>query len=162
MVQFTLEGLPPSSNHAYFDRIVRVKDRSIVKRVLATAGRSYKRKVQSRLIKNYPDVLAIMKPNIPLGIAYSLNSPSFLNSTWPKKAESRYKEFDGPNREKLLIDAIASAGGIDDSCFWQVIINKHQIHIDAQEETNVWIWNIEEESTIPYGLFQYFNGMQLY
>lgn len=46
------------------------------------------------------------------------------NKGWPKKAKRRYKKVDLHNRQKLLIDAVTDALGVDDSCIFRVELVK--------------------------------------
>lgn len=154
-----LIGLPPTTNNAYFDDVQflwspkKGKKVPIVKRVLKDEGKNYKIDVKAKLTQHYPGEMMIMKPNIPLGLAIRLDFPrdKLLNMSWPKKAKNRYKTLDASNRIKLLEDAIASAGGIDDSNF-QIVVTLKKAVEQPQGFTHIWVWNIDEDGWIPNGL----------
>ncbi len=61
-------------------------------------------------------------------IALSMLEEDVLNKTWLKsgktKAKSPYKKVDGPNKNKLLIDAVAEAIDLDDSLFFVASVVK--------------------------------------
>jgi len=61
-------------------------------------------------------------------IALDFEEADILNKTWLKggkgKAKSPYKKVDGPNRNKLLLDAVAEVLDIDDSLFFEVCVRK--------------------------------------
>lgn len=142
MISMTIPGLPPSTNNVYFDRQVATGKggKPVVKRILNDQGRKYKLTTSTYLLKNYSDMLKLLKPDIPLGLAIILDAPNLINKGWPKTAKSRYKKFDASNRIKLLEDAIAEACGIDDSNFVYVISGKRL----GDEQTHIWIWDIDE------------------
>ena len=154
MIFMQVPGLPPTTNHAYYDRVEVVKGKGrggkkfIVKRVLTTEGEKYKMETSNHLVKHYPGELRIMQPDIPLGLAILLDLPNLYNKGWPKSAKTRYKKLDVSNRVKLLEDAIAHAGGIDDCNFMTAAPSKRL----GAEQTSIWIWNVDEEGLIPYAL----------
>ena len=61
-------------------------------------------------------------------VALDFEEADILNKTWLKggkgKAKSPYKKVDGPNRNKLLLDAVAEVLDIDDSLFFGVCVRK--------------------------------------
>jgi hypothetical protein len=151
-----LMGLPPTTNNAYFDNVVykfsakKGKNVPIVNRVLTDEGDKYKTDVKAKLTQEYPGAMMVMRKDIPLGLAIRLDFPEakMLNLTWPKKAKTRYKKLDASNRVKLLEDAIATAGGVDDSQF-QIVITTKMATPGGQGFTHIWIWNIDEEGWVP-------------
>lgn len=153
MIFMQVPGLPPTTNHAYYDVVKVVAGRKgqkkyVVSRRLTDEGEAYKRGVSTYLSKNYSVEMQIMRPDEPLGLALLLDFPGMYNKGWPNKAKTRYKKLDVSNRVKLLEDAIVHAGGIDDSSFMIVIPAKRE----GPEQTSIWIWNIDEEGLIPHAL----------
>lgn len=63
-----------------------------------------------------------------------------------RKAKSPVKKVDGPNRHKLLQDALAAALSIDDSYTWDLTITKY-----VSEEPSVTL-RLEEVDPIAYGV----------
>jgi len=153
MIFIQLPGLPPSENHAYFDKVIPVSNKGgvkhIVKRILRPEGSKYKKEIGSYLVQKYPTELKIMQLNVPLGLAILLDM-DVLNKGWPKNAKTRYKKNDAANRIKILQDAIASAGGIDDSQLMTTIASKREGM--GKEATYIWLWNVDEEGFIARGL----------
>lgn len=144
----SLSGIPPSINHAYFDKVINRGGRFITNRILTTLGKKYKNGVQATIARELPQLsaLGVAKKDIALGVAYMFLSPTVLNKTWTEKAETRYKKFDVDNRLKLLTDAIAEAIKVDDSNFQVWIAAKRQ---HDTEETHIWLWSIEELGWFP-------------
>lgn len=153
MIFMQVPGLPPTTNHAYYD-VVKVipgkkgQKKYVVSRQLTDEGKAYKREVGTYLSKTYPLEMQIMRLNEPLGLAILLDLPGLYNKGWPNKAKTRYKKLDVSNRVKLLEDAIVHAGGIDDSGFMIVMPAKRE----GPEQTSIWIWNVDEEGLIPHAL----------
>lgn len=141
MIYMHVPGLPPSTNHAYFDLVTGKGKKKIVKRVLTTEGRAYKAKTTAYIVEHYPTLLNAFKPNTPYGYIVQLVFPDLLNKTWPEKAQTRYKRLDATNRAKLFEDALAEALSIDDSTFLSVRFDKKE----GPEATNIWLWNMDEE-----------------
>lgn len=133
MIDFVLKGIPPSTNHAYFN---------LPKggRKLTAAGEKFKTETMAFITKNLQGQIRSMKENHPYGLGIQVRMSIFDKR--PGKGQ-RYKKTDATNRIKLLEDAVAAAIGIDDSQFVTVIINK----VDAPEETTrVIVWDLIEES----------------
>ena len=145
MIHIHVPGLPPTTNHAYFDLVTGKGKKKIVKRVLTTEGRAYKAQTTAYIVEHYPTVLNMFKPNTPYGYIVQLCFPNLLNKTWPEEAKTRYKKLDVTNRSKLFEDALAEACAIDDSAFLTARYDK----APGEEATNIWLWNMEEE--YPYG-----------
>jgi Holliday junction resolvase RusA-like endonuclease len=153
MIFMQVPGLPLSVNHAYEDNVIvktgkKGRRKYIVNRKLSEEGDAYKQETSTYLSRYFPEEMQIMKPNVSLGMAILLDMPDIFNKGWPEKAKTRYKKLDVSNRVKLLEDAIAHAGGIDDSQFVNVMSAKRQ----GAEQTSIWIWNADEEGLIPYAL----------
>lgn len=136
MIHLKLPTLPPSTNTAYIT-VAR-------KRILTKEGRAYKAQTTAYIVKNFPTVLTIFKPDTAYGYIVQLSFPNLLNKGWPNEAQTRYKRLDATNRSKLLEDAMAEAFGIDDSVFLSTRFDK----IQGEEQTHIWVWNMEEEC--PY------------
>lgn len=152
MIFMQVLGIPLSTNHAYEDHVMVRKAQGgrkkyIVNRKLTEEGEAYKLDTSTYLSRHYPSELQIMRPDVPLGMAILLDM-NVLNKGWPKAAKTRYKRLDVTNRIKLLEDAVAHAGGIDDSGIFTAIARKRQ----GAEQTSIWIWNEDEEGPIPYAL----------
>jgi hypothetical protein len=120
------------------------KNRTI-KRVLTKEGKAYKAETTAYIVQNYPTALSYFKPNKPYGYIVQLCLPNLLNSTWPDKAQTRYKKTDATNRAKLFEDALAEACGIDDSTFLSTRYDK----APGGPTTKVWLWCMEEGGTSP-------------
>ena len=137
MIHLVLPGLPPSSNHAYFNAPGRG-------RVLTDAGRKYKTGVAVLLQQKYRKELMFLRPNVPYAVVTKFHVEQVETLGYPKKAKNRYKTLDGSNRLKLLEDVLATASGIDDSQFMQGLWVKVR---GMPEQTEVWFWNLEEEES---------------
>jgi len=59
----------------------------------------------------------------------------------PDKAKNRYKRVDLSNRVKLLEDSLVTVLGIDDSCFFTLLLRK----TEGEEATHIWVWNEGKE-----------------
>jgi Holliday junction resolvase RusA-like endonuclease len=98
-------------------------------RSLTKAAKAYKREVRdvvSRLIASTM-TRADFVPNVPYTCILSIYFDATEWKTYgqPRGAKTRYKKCDAGNRQKLVIDAIMSAIGIDDRhIFREVIIKK--------------------------------------
>jgi hypothetical protein len=137
MIRITLPELPPSSNHAYFDRPGGGRS-------LSTEGRRYKIATSTYLQRRYRDEMMFFRKNVPYFILALMYFSEVENKGYPKKAENRYKKLDGSNRVKLLEDALKDAGGVDDSQNLYFFLAKKQ---GVPERVELWIWNLETEET---------------
>lgn len=146
MIHIDIPTLPLSSNHAYFDVVVGRGKKRRTQRVLTDEGKKYKLETTTFIVSTYPQYLQMFKPNTAFGYIIRLHFPNLLNSTWPEKAESRYKKLDASNRVKLLEDAMAKAFGIDDKVFLSTRADK----VQGEPRTEIWVWNMEEED--PYSV----------
>jgi len=135
MIHFTLEGLPLSMNHAYFQ-----KGRQ---RILTTKGKAYKVEVKTTLAQKYPKVLSFFQPDKPYCLVFRFTLKQTVNTT--AKAKTRYKRVDVSNRIKLLEDALTDACGHDDSQHFRVLAWKEQAGPDEPEHVDVWAWSWEDE-----------------
>jgi len=144
MIYISIPGLPPSTNTAYIDIVIGKGRSRSIKRVLTKEGKAYKTKTTAYIVEHYPTLLTMFKPNTPYGYIVQLVFPNLLNKTWPAEAKTRYKKLDATNRSKLFEDAMAEAFGVDDSVFLTTRYDK----IQGEEQTNIWVWNMEEEA--PY------------
>lgn len=139
MIRLVVPWLPPSSNKAYFNL-------PSGGRGITTTGRKFKTLTTTHLAQKYPKQMMFWKPNKPYLIVMRFHFAALLNAGYPKKAQSRYKVFDGGNRTKLLEDCLKDAGGIDDSQTLTSIWQKEQAAATDQEHTIIWAWSLEEEA----------------
>lgn len=137
MIRLTVPGLPPSSNHAYFN--LRGGGRS-----LTAVGRAYLTSTKSHLQRLYRTEMMFFQKNVPYLVLAHFYFPEVENKGYPNKGETRYKKLDGNNRLKLLEDALKDAGGVDDSQTLGFFWLKKQ---GAPERVELWIWNLETETT---------------
>ena len=142
MIHLKLPLLPPSINELYTDVVFRKGKVLRSKRALSEEGRRFKRETLAYLVKNFQPQLQFFKKNVPYVVYYRFVTLELLNKSWPKSAENRYKRFDASNLIKVLEDVIVEAAGVDDSNFLTVVSEKRK---GPQEETHIWVWNIEEE-----------------
>lgn len=142
MIKFTLEGLPVSSNQAWFN--IGHSGRG-----LSTAAKKYKNEVQVFIGRTYPTELTQFHKNEPHLIMFRVHVAELQNTTWGKKkgAESRYKKNDATNRIKLLEDILATVTGVDDSATMTFIVDKVQTQEPGREFVEVFIWNTFREET---------------
>ena len=140
MLHLVLPLLPISLNHAYYT----VKLPRGSKRALTAEGKSFKNEATSYLTKAYAFQLKSMVPNRPYTIFFRFTMPDLLNSTWPERAESRYKRSDTSNRFKLVEDVLAEITAVDDSHFHFIAGVSVQ---GPKEKTDIWIWDIEREGS---------------
>jgi hypothetical protein len=143
MIHFTIPGLPPSSNHAWFN-LPRGG------RALTKEGKKFKNETKVYLAQVYMEELRKFKPDVPYLVFMRFRFDSLLNATWgkPKGAESRYKKLDVSNRAKLLEDVIKDVAGVDDSNTFTLILDKQSIYAETEvEHTEVFIWNIDTEES---------------
>jgi len=144
------EGVPPTTNHAYIDKVVPAANqpkggkgkgggkRWVVKRILSPEGEAYKLGISTQVAQRYGAQTTWVRKDVPYGLLIQVEMV-IENSGWPKDAESRYKKLDASNRCKLLEDALAPSLGIDDRQFLTVTV--HKVH-SLVERTQVWIWTL--------------------
>lgn len=147
MIRFTLPGVPPSSNTAYFTTVQRKGGKSIPLRVLTTEGKKYKSGIKTHLAKTRQDVLGFFHANRPYCLIVRFYMLDLLNATYGKQggAENRYKKVDVSNRLKLLEDALTDACGHDDSQHFRVLLWKESARTPEEVRTEVWAWCWEDE-----------------
>lgn len=135
MISILLTGLPPTSNHAYFN---------LPKggRKLTKEGEKYKTETSTFITKNCQPLIRDIKLNHAYGIVFGVEL-DILNKTWPETAKTRYKRLDVDNRIKLLQDAVVEALGIDDSQLMSSGIFKR--HSAELELTYVVVYDYESE-----------------
>lgn len=139
MIYLSIPGLPPSSNHAYFNRGKY--------RVLTKVGEKYKNETTAHLAQVYRKELMIFKPQVGFMLLFRFWSSELYNRNYkPGGKTNRYKKFDGANLLKLLEDCLAKVGGIDDSQTLTSIWQKKHAPTVEEEKTEIWAWNIEEEA----------------
>lgn len=149
MLHIALNGIPISSNKAYFDRPGGG-------RVLTAHGKRYKSETTATLVRDYPTDLKFFESNKGYGILIVLFMPTVLNKGWPETAKTRYKKLDASNRVKLLEDALIDATGIDDSQFLLPMIAKLQ---HPEEATVIRCWDIELEGAVPKSVNDYLSSL---
>jgi Holliday junction resolvase RusA-like endonuclease len=136
VISILLTGLPPSSNHAYFN---------LPKggRTLTKGGKKYKTETSTYIMQNFQPLIRGIKLNHPYGILFGVEL-DILNKTWPETAKTRYKRLDVDNRVKLLQDAVVEALGIDDSQMMSSGIFKR--HSTEVELTYIVVFDCESEN----------------
>jgi hypothetical protein len=142
VIYLSLPGIPPSSNHAYFN---------LPKggRALTPAGKKYKNETTAYLAQTYRAKLMAFRPNVGFQIFFRFTVESIENKLWkPGGKVNRYKKFDGGNLTKLLEDCLKDVGGIDDS---QTLTSLWQKKAGPVETTEVWAWDLALESD-PFDL----------
>lgn len=135
MIRIKLDGIPPSVNAAYANGRGG-------RRVLTTAGKSYKTLTANHIVRFHPADIRGIKKDYAYGLGVTLHMGIF-NSGWPDKAKTRYKKLDVSNRIKLLEDALVNALGIDDCQFTVIIAQK--VHNEIQS-TVVTLWDPTREN----------------
>lgn len=143
MIHIMVPSVPLSVNHAY------AKKRG-GGRVLTKAGKKYKNETKTYIARTYPGALKAFRPDVQyvMLVEFTFKGRDTLHCKgWPDKAKSRHKSFDATNRTKLFEDAFSDAVGVDDKDNFFVGVGKTW-HRDF-EQTNVWVWNREEEPNNP-------------
>mgnify|MGYP001766381375 CR=1 FL=1 len=146
MISFSLQGLPPSDNHAYENipvRMIRGKPVGGGRR-LTEEGRTYKVETTNYIARHYTQDLARFKKNTPYILWCVFYFDHLENKGWPKKTDTRYKKIDGINHTKLLFDVLAELTGCDDSTFMDAIISKRE----GDERVEVTFWDAEREEVV--------------
>lgn len=141
MVKFTLPGLPPSVNHAWFNL-------PHGGRTLKTEGKKYVAETKTLLAQKYQKELLTFKKDEPYLVFFRVHFSEIQNATWgaaKKPAKTRYKRCDATNRIKILEDVIADITGIDDSCTMTFIVQK--VETNLKEMIEVFVWNIYREES---------------
>jgi len=137
MLHIKLEGIPISSNHAYFT--LRGGGRSLTKE-----GLKYKTETTSFIARNYPQALKYFVPDRPYTMVFQLTvtNETMFSKSYGKKggAKNLFRKFDVSNRVKLLEDAITDATSIDDSCATTVLVRKV---VGTKERTDVLVWRTD-------------------
>lgn len=142
MISFELEGLPPSSNHAYETVYVLVRGKRRASRRLSKEGSTYERGVTAQIADQIARMPGFSSPEAKYGVLIRLYFDT-LNKGFPKTAKGRYKGSDASNRVKLLEDAIKKAVGRDDSHnFFVGILKEHSPEV---EYTLVELWRMDQE-----------------
>lgn len=108
--------MPPSDNKLYFNG-------PYGKRVLSTEGRRYKRKVSGLVATAAAGASRDFQQNVPYEIRLTVYLERIEYKTWTAR---RYIKTDVGNRQKLIIDAITEAIGVDDSHIFKEVLIKKQ------------------------------------
>lgn len=139
MVRFDLKGIPPSSNHAYFN--LKKGGRALTKE-----GERYKNETRTYLAANYQREMKYFTQNTEYTIffQFSILPKDFYNQSFGKArgAESLIKRFDASNRVKLLEDALKDATSVDDSC--TTLLGVRKVPGD-EERTTILVWKTLED-----------------
>lgn len=145
MIYIVMEGLPPSSNQAYFNMPSKKTKEGMKRggRVLTRAGEAYKREVVQYIVKNHGHQTRELRKDATIGCFIAYGFPDMMNSGWPKEAQWRYKKNDLANRPKLLQDAICEATAMDDS---QICFDYKYKYQSETPLTTIWIWNEDEDN----------------
>lgn len=138
MVEFRLPYIPPTTNHAY----VTIRGGG---RRLSDEGKKFKIDVTTYLVRHYPNELRIFKKNTPYAVHFTIFLTNLENKGWATGKTSRYKTLDVSNRVKLVEDALKDACGIDDAQNFIVILEKKSVATEAQECTNIRVWELDRE-----------------
>ena len=145
MITLTLPYLPPSDNHAYENvPLVRRAGKVVAGgRRLSAEGREFKRVATDHLARYHTNELQFFadKKNTRLIVWCIFYFEELLNKSYPKKTPTKYKQLDGHNRIKLLLDTIAELTGRDDSLYWDVVISKRE----GTPKTEVTFWDLDNE-----------------
>jgi len=111
--------LPPSTNKIYFSRGGG--------RQLTDRARKYKNSLVRWLGKEIAKSgLTTFRDDVPyeVRLLFAFEREFVINKGWPKKAKSRFKKADTTNLDKLVLDALATAIGVDDCAFFSVQLTK--------------------------------------
>jgi Holliday junction resolvase RusA-like endonuclease len=143
MIYFCLPFIPPTVNHAYINIRKKVGSRVITQRVLSPEGRKFKKDTEIFLLQKvgFDRKADDIGPNHKVGLAITFQFPELACKGWPTKAKSKYKKVDLSNRVKLLEDSLVTVTGIDDSCFFTLILRK----VEGEEATHIWMWDEDKE-----------------
>lgn len=132
--------LPPSDNHIYFN-VTSTKPGGFKQhhRAPTAEAKKYKREVASDIASLALANNVEFKLNTPFLCILNIFFEEIENKGWVKgKADSRYKKVDTENRNKLLIDAITEAIGVDDHQLFFSIKIKHQDKKDPRVEAEIY------------------------
>ena len=145
MLYFKLPFLPPSVNHAYFQKGNR--------RILTAKGRKFKVEVKTYIARQCPEALDFFNQQDPYTVIFNLVFESVY--TKGKTAQSRYKKIDVSNRVKLLEDALTDACGHDDSQH-QIVAAAKSTAENEEPHVEVWAFNqLKEECPIDEWIGQW-------
>lgn len=111
--------LPPSTNKIYFNRGGG--------RQLTNKARTYKNTLVRWLGKEIAKSgLTTFRDDVPyeVRLLFAFKRDSVITKGWPKKAKSRFRKADTTNLDKLVLDALAKAIGVDDCAFFSVELTK--------------------------------------
>lgn len=137
MIQLHMAGVPPSLNNLY----VATRGGG---RALSADGRKYKNEIKTLLQQEFPKELMRLKKNTPYLVFFRFYFEHVENKGWAKGETDRYKRLDVSNRAKVVEDCVKDSGAYDDSQNLIVILEKRQ---GLPERTDIWLWDIEAETT---------------
>lgn len=140
MIYLHFQGLPPSSNNAYFNLPGGG-------RAPKAATKKFQNEVKTHLAQHFVQELRGFVPNNPYVVLLRLHfkSEDIFNPKWQKTPKaSRYKKTDGTNRIKIIEDVLKDVAGVDDSCTMSFIVQKRPA---PEERTELFIWNTDTEES---------------
>ena len=118
--------LPPTDNHIYFN-LQRGG------RVLSKEARRYKSLVKEKTAHAGVTCPLSFRENGPYRATITLYLKLY-NQGWPKKAKWRFSKIDTTNRNKLLLDSVCEAIGVDDRHITEVVMKKEDDANDTRVE----------------------------
>lgn len=131
--------LPPTDNNIYFNATSSKKGYKQSIRVLTNEAKKYKRSAAMAVAELAIYDQVEFKKDVPYLCVIKVFFENTENKGWPEGgAKTRYKRVDTTNRNKLLIDSIMEALGIDDSHIFPVIKFKRADHDDPRVEVGVY------------------------
>lgn len=131
--------LPPTDNHIYFTAATSKRGYKQSIRVLTDEAKRYKRSTAMAIAELAITSNVEFKKDVPYLCVLSVYFEDTENKGWPEGgAKNRYKRVDTTNRNKLLIDSIMEALGIDDSHIFPVIKFKHDDENDPRVEVGIY------------------------
>lgn len=117
---FITVELPPSDNKLYWVN-------QWGKFVLSTLGRNYKRIICDVIARTLSSSIGKgddFRQDIPYELFIALYFEKLEYPNWEQAKKSRFLKIDTGNRQKLVIDSIMEAIGIDDRHIFQELIKK--------------------------------------
>ena len=132
----TLDVLPPSVNDMYIHTKWGPRPSAKMKKFKAAAKVS--------IAKQLDFDAEPLDPNEPHIFVVDYYLPALFNKGWPEKAKTRFKRRDVSNLIKVLEDVVAECLGIDDSCFVDERVKKHDGGKEDFVGLNVRIYRCDE------------------
>lgn len=136
MIHFSIQGVPPSSNHLYANM------RGGGGRILKTEGKRYKQGLVTHLASKYAVDLAKLSWD-PCSRRFAIYA--FYMPILQKNKE--IARLDVTNRVKVVEDAVKDVTAIDDKAYTTVILAKFHEPKKELQHTEVWLYS---ESEVGY------------